>query len=128
MAGEQQPEYDLPKNWHPFQVICPKCSKVGATLVTGWDGEEVSFECQPNKVEWAQGCGHKSKISPFGGTGKLLWKVTGNKRPTGGGRPLVLSDPDNPGKEIISCNSSVICVKVKKNILRLCKNSVSAIN
>jgi len=68
-------EYDLPANWHPFQVVCPKCNKVGTTLVTGWNGEQVSFECQPNKVEWAKGCGHKGKISPFGGTGKLLWKV-----------------------------------------------------
>lgn len=68
-------DYDLPENWHPFQVTCSECGKVGTTLVTGWDGQEVSFECQKNKVEWAQGCGHKAKISPFGGTGKLLWKV-----------------------------------------------------
>lgn len=67
--------YELPENWYPFQVICPVCGKVGTTLVTGWDGEQVKFECQQNKVEWAQGCGHQGKISPFNGTGKLLWKV-----------------------------------------------------
>lgn len=67
--------YDLPEQWFPFQVICPKCGKVGTTLVTDWDGEQVTYECQPNKVEWAKGCGHKGKISPFNGTGKLLWKV-----------------------------------------------------
>jgi len=68
-------EYDLPKNWYPFQVICPKCGKIGTTLVTDWDGQEVSFHCQENLVDWAKGCGHQGKISPFGGTGKLLWKV-----------------------------------------------------
>ncbi|MFZ5437726.1 MAG: lysine--tRNA ligase [Patescibacteria group bacterium] len=68
-------DYDLPTNWYPFQVICPQCGKVGTTLTTDWDGQEVSFECQPNKVSWAKGCGYAGKISPFGGTGKLLWKV-----------------------------------------------------
>lgn len=67
--------YQLPENWFPFQVICPKCGKVGTTLVTDWDGEQVTFECQHDKVEWAKGCGYKGKISPFNGTGKLLWKV-----------------------------------------------------
>lgn len=68
-------DYDLPTNWYPFQVICPQCGKVGTTLTTNWDGQEVSFECQPNKVSWAKGCGYAGKISPFGGSGKLLWKV-----------------------------------------------------
>lgn len=68
-------KYQLPENWYPFQVICPVCGKLGTTLVTDWDGKEVTFECQENKVAWAKGCGHKAKISPFGGTGKLLWKV-----------------------------------------------------
>ena len=68
-------DYKLPEKWYPFQVICPQCGKVGTTLVTEWDGTEVSFICMPNKVTWAQGCGHEGKISPFGGNGKLLWKV-----------------------------------------------------
>ncbi len=68
-------KYELPENWYPFQVICPVCGKLGTTLVTDWDGNEVTFECQENKVTWAKGCGNKAKISPFGGTGKLLWKV-----------------------------------------------------
>lgn len=68
-------KYTLPANWYPFQVICPVCGKLGTTLVTAWDGQEVTFECQENKVTWAKGCGHKGKISPFGGNGKLLWKV-----------------------------------------------------
>lgn len=68
-------EYDLPENWYPFQVICPKCGKIGTTLVTDWDGKEVSFICQDDLVNWAKGCAYQGKISPFAGNGKLLWKV-----------------------------------------------------
>ncbi|MCJ7827663.1 lysine--tRNA ligase, partial [Patescibacteria group bacterium] len=67
--------YNKPASWHPFQVICPQCGLVGSTMVTGWDGEKVSFECRPDLVDWCKGCGHEGKISPFGGTGKLMWKV-----------------------------------------------------
>ncbi|MFA6492700.1 MAG: lysine--tRNA ligase [Patescibacteria group bacterium] len=62
-------------DWYPFQVICPKCGKIGTTKVTGWDGKEVEFTCEENLVSWAKGCGHKGKISPFDGNGKLPWKV-----------------------------------------------------
>jgi lysyl-tRNA synthetase class 1 len=63
------------KGWLPFQTICEKCQKVGTTLVYDWDGEKVSYRCEPDLVTWAKGCGHAGKISPFGGTGKLPWKV-----------------------------------------------------
>lgn len=65
----------LSSDWFPFSVICEKCGKVGTTKVYAWDGKEVSYRCIPNLVEWAKGCGHEGKISPFGGTGKILWKV-----------------------------------------------------
>lgn len=68
-------DYQLPEKWFPFQVICENCGLTGSTLATSWDGEKISYECQPKKVEWAEGCGHTGAISPFGGTGKLLWKV-----------------------------------------------------
>jgi lysyl-tRNA synthetase, class I len=61
--------------WLPFQVICEKCGKLGTTKVYAWDGEKVSYRCEPNLVTWAKGCGHEGKISPFGGNGKLPWKV-----------------------------------------------------
>ncbi len=61
--------------WLPFQVICEKCGKLGTTKVYKWDGKEVYYRCEPNLVKWAKGCGHEGKISPFGGTGKLPWKV-----------------------------------------------------
>ncbi len=63
------------KGWLPFQVICEKCQKLGTTRVSAWDGKEVSYKCEPDLVTWAQGCGHESKISPFGGSGKFPWKV-----------------------------------------------------
>ncbi|MCT4592583.1 MAG: lysine--tRNA ligase [Candidatus Gracilibacteria bacterium] len=66
---------EKPDDWYPFQVICPKCGKVGTSRVYDFDGEEVSFVCEENMVSWAKGCGHKGKISPFNGNGKLPWKV-----------------------------------------------------
>lgn len=68
-------DYELPEKWYPFQVICENCGLTGSTLATDWDGEKVCYTCLPNKVEWARGCGHTGAVSPFGGTGKLLWKV-----------------------------------------------------
>ena len=68
-------DYQLPEKWYPFQVICENCGLTGSTLVTDWDGEQVTYQCLEKKVEWATGCGHSGKVSPFGGTGKLLWKV-----------------------------------------------------
>lgn len=64
-----------PENWFPFQVICPHCGKVGSTIVDAWDGEKVHFTCQPAMVTWAKGCGYEGTVSPFNGTGKLMWKV-----------------------------------------------------
>ena len=61
--------------WLPFQVVCEKCGKLGTTRVFSWDGKEVSYKCEENLVKWAKGCGHEGKISPFGGKGKLPWKV-----------------------------------------------------
>ncbi len=64
-----------PDTWHPFNVICPTCGKVGTTIVTQWDGERVYFECRTDLVTWATGCGTSGWISPFGGTGKLPWNL-----------------------------------------------------
>ena len=64
-----------PSNWLPFQIICEKCGKVGTTEVTEYDGKEVTYECKPNLVSWASGCGNRGKISPFDGNGKLPWKL-----------------------------------------------------
>jgi lysyl-tRNA synthetase class 1 len=64
-----------PDNWHPIQVVCPTCGKVGTTIVTQWDGERAFFECRDTLVTWARGCGMTGWISPFGGTAKLGWNL-----------------------------------------------------
>lgn len=66
---------ERPGDWHPFQVICESCGRIGTTKVTAYDGQEVTYECLPKLVTWAQGCGHRGKISPFDGRGKLPWKL-----------------------------------------------------
>lgn len=67
------------------QVLCEHCGRIGTTIVLGWDGREVAYECRPDKVPWAQGCGHRGRRSPFRGGSKLQyrtewaakWKVLG---------------------------------------------------
>lgn len=66
---------DKGSDWIPFTPICEKCGKIGTTRAYAWDGEKVSYKCEENMVDWAQGCGYEGKVSPYGGTGKLPWKV-----------------------------------------------------
>jgi len=62
-------------NWHPFHTVCENCGRIGTTIVTGYDGTDVSYECKPDLVKWATGCGYRGKMSPFNGNGKLPWKL-----------------------------------------------------
>ena len=62
-------------DWHPLMVICENCGRVGTTYVDGWDGSEVTYRCLPDLVEWAVGCGHRGRVSPFGGRAKLPWNL-----------------------------------------------------
>ena len=66
---------DRAEDWHPFQVICEKCGRVGTTVVNAYDGKEVTYFCKPDLVKWATGCGYRGKMSPFNGNGKLPWKL-----------------------------------------------------
>lgn len=61
--------------WLPFQPICEQCGRIGTTYATDYDGETVAYECRADLVTWAEGCGHRGRISPFGGNGKLPWKL-----------------------------------------------------
>ncbi len=63
------------EEWHPFQVVCENCGRIGTTVVSAYDGKEVTYECKPNLVKWARGCGHRGKMPPFDGKGKLPWKL-----------------------------------------------------
>jgi lysyl-tRNA synthetase, class I len=64
-----------PETWHPISVVCENCGRVGTTIVTKWDGERVYYECRPDLVTWARGCGHSGWVSPFRGAAKLPWNV-----------------------------------------------------
>ena len=66
---------ERPDTWHPFQVVCEKCGRIGTTEVTAYDGKEVTYECRTDLVTWAKGCGYRGKMSPFDGKGKLPWKL-----------------------------------------------------
>lgn len=61
--------------WLPLQIICEKCGKLGTTRVHDWDQHTVAYKCEPKLVVWAGGCSYEGRISPFGGNGKLPWKV-----------------------------------------------------
>ena len=62
-------------DWYPLAVICEQCGKRGTTTVFAFDGEKVSYRCEPDMVKWAKGCGHEGTISPFGGNAKFPFKV-----------------------------------------------------
>jgi lysyl-tRNA synthetase class 1 len=64
-----------PKDWHPYNVVCEKCEKIGTTYVYKWDGENVYYRCEQKMVAWAIGCGYEGKRSPYDGKGKLVWRV-----------------------------------------------------
>lgn len=61
--------------WLPINVICPKCGKMTTTRADEFDGETVHFICKEDAVPYTKGCGYDGRISPFGGTAKLPWKV-----------------------------------------------------
>lgn len=66
---------EKPSDWYPLNVVCPNCGKIGTTKVTDWDGKEVTYRCEENLVEWAKGCGHTGKMSPFNGNAKMPYKA-----------------------------------------------------
>ena len=45
--------WSAPPSWLPIQVVCENCGKIGTTYATDWDGETVSYACQPDLVAWA---------------------------------------------------------------------------
>ncbi len=62
-------------NWFPYNPICEKCGKIGTTNAYKWDGQYVYYQCKPNMVEWAIGCGYEGKVEPVSENGKLPWKL-----------------------------------------------------
>lgn len=68
ISGSQKPE-----GWYPLNIVCEGCGKVSTTEVLEWDGELVTYRCRD--ITMTPGCGHQGQVSPFGGRGKLPWKV-----------------------------------------------------
>lgn len=66
---------ERPKDWYPLYVVCEHCGKLGTTKVVAWDGERVTYRCEPRAVEWAAGCGQGGTVSPFDGRAKFPWKL-----------------------------------------------------
>jgi lysyl-tRNA synthetase class 1 len=66
---------DRPAGWVPFQVICENCGRIGTVECSNYDGGMVEYVCKPDLVAWAKGCGHRGKVSPMDGRGKLPWKL-----------------------------------------------------
>lgn len=68
-----------PKNWFPFSPVCERCGKMSTTATTDWDGEQITYECRLDGLDWTKGCGHQTKTSPFSTldhyAGKMPWKV-----------------------------------------------------
>lgn len=62
-------------SWLPVWVICENCGRIGTTHATDYDGATVAYECRPDYVTWAVGCGHRGRISPFKGNAKLPWNL-----------------------------------------------------
>jgi len=64
-----------PPDWLPLSVVCEKCGKIGTTKTTAFDGTLVAYTCEKSAVQWAEGCGHSGRVSPFDGAAKLPWKL-----------------------------------------------------
>jgi lysyl-tRNA synthetase, class I len=63
------------ERWLPIGVICENCGRLGTTFAYDYDGKTVAYECRKDYVEWAEGCGHTGRRSPFKGNAKLYWNL-----------------------------------------------------
>lgn len=62
------------ESWLPVSVICENCGKMMTTRAYDFDGETVGYTCDRSPDETVP-CGHSGRVSPFGGSAKLFWKV-----------------------------------------------------
>jgi lysyl-tRNA synthetase class 1 len=62
-------------SWIPIGVICENCGRLGTTFASDYDGTTVAYECRKDLVDWAEGCGHTGRRSPFRGGAKLYWNL-----------------------------------------------------
>ncbi len=103
---------DKGSDWYPFQVICQNCGKLGTTKVVGWDGQQVSYRCEPKLVAWATGCGHEGKMSPLSGNGKMPWRVEWAAKWANFGVTLEAAGKDHASKGSSFDVSGTICEQI----------------
>ncbi|MBI5229165.1 lysine--tRNA ligase [Candidatus Micrarchaeota archaeon] len=82
ISGAQKPGEYL-----PFKPVCENCGKIMTTFAFDWNGKTVKYRCRKSlaegggeseglkKADAVAGCGHEGEISPFGGTGKAIFKL-----------------------------------------------------
>lgn len=68
-------EQEKPNDWYPFNPRCENCNKILSTRITSWDGTMIDYVCDVETTKHVTSCGHEGRMSPFGGNGKLPWKV-----------------------------------------------------
>lgn len=62
------------ESWLPLSIVCENCDKMMTTRGYDWDGETVAYTCE-RSPDGCVPCGHSGRVSPFGATAKLFWKV-----------------------------------------------------
>ncbi|MCX6786703.1 MAG: lysine--tRNA ligase [Candidatus Kaiserbacteria bacterium] len=62
------------EKWLPISVVCENCSKLKTTRAYDFDGETIGYTCDQTPYG-SIACGHTGRVAPWGGAGKLFWKV-----------------------------------------------------
>ncbi len=111
-AYKEASKAERPDNWYPFQITCENCGKIATTTVTDYNGSEVYYECRPEATDYTEGCGHSGWRSPFGGNGKLPWKVEWVAKWDMWGVTIELAGKDHSQKGGSRDVANAICRKV----------------
>ncbi len=61
--------------WYPFNPVCEQCGRIASTLVTAYEGGQVTYTCRNEALGVGESCGQTGTVSPFDGRGKLPWKL-----------------------------------------------------
>ncbi len=65
---------DKDETWLPVSLVCENCEKMMTTRAYDFDGETIGYTCDKNPNE-VKSCGYSGRVTPWGGVGKLFWKV-----------------------------------------------------
>jgi len=66
----------LPPDWSPWKPICDNCGNLQTTVVTGVEGDKITYVCKDYSFEnaVAKGCGYEGTSNLRKPNGKLVWK------------------------------------------------------